>query len=91
MVSFDKIPEGKVSFGSEVTLYDLEKEKEVVYKLVMSEDADAAKGLISTSSPIARALMGKEEGDEVDVKTPGGDKSFEITKLVTIHDAKSGG
>ncbi len=88
MVNFDNIPHGKVSFGSQVTLYDVEKEKEVAYKLVMSEDADVAKGLISTSSPIGRALMGKEEGDEVDVQTPGGVKSFEITKLVTIHDAK---
>jgi transcription elongation factor GreA len=87
MVNFDNIPEGKVSFGSQVTLYDLEKENEVVYKLVMSEDADASKGLISTTSPIGRALMGKEEGDEVDVDTPGGRKSFEITKLITIHDA----
>ncbi len=88
MVNFDNIPHGKVSFGSQVTLYDLEKEEEVAYKLVMSEDADAAKGLISTSSPIGRALMGKEEGDEVDVQTPGGVKNFEILKLVTIHDAK---
>ena len=88
MVNFDNIPHGKVSFGSQVTLFDLEKEEEVAYKLVMSEEADVAKGLISTSSPIGRALMGKEEGDEVDVETPGGVKSFEITKLVTIHDAK---
>ena len=87
MVNFDNIPHGKVSFGSTVTLYDLEKEDEVVYKLVMSEDADVAKGLISTTSPIGRALMGKEEGAEVDVQTPGGVKNFEITKLVTIHDA----
>lgn len=89
MVNFDNIPHGKVSFGSRVSLYDLEKEEEVEYKLVMSEDADVSKGLISTSSPIGRALMGKEEGDGVDVETPGGTKSFEITKLVTIHDAKS--
>ncbi len=87
LVNFDNIPHGKVSFGSTVTLYDLEKEDEVVYKLVMSEDADVAKGLISTTSPIGRALMGKEEGDEVDVHTPGGVKNFEITKLVTIHEA----
>ena len=86
MVSFDNIPHGKVSFGSTVTLYDLEKEDEVVYKLVMSEESDVAKGLISTTSPIGSALMGKEEGDEVDVQTPGGVKNFEITKLVTIHD-----
>jgi len=87
MVSFDNIPRGKVAFGSTVTLYDLGKEAEVVYKLVMSEDVDVAKGSISTTSPIGRALMGKEEGDEVDVQTPGGVKNFEITKLVTIHDA----
>lgn len=87
MINFDKIPHGKVSLGSEVTLYDLEKDNEVIYKLVMSEEADVAKGLISTTSPIGRALMGKEEGDEVNVQTPGGLKNFEITKLVTIHDA----
>lgn len=86
MVNFDKIPEGKVSFGSEVTLFDVDKEEEVVYKLVMSEEADVARGLISTTSPIGRALMGKVEGDEVEVHTPGGQKSFEIVKLVTIHD-----
>jgi transcription elongation factor GreA len=86
MVNFDKIPVGKVSFGSTVTLYDLEKEEEVIYKLVMSEEADVSKGLISTTSPIGRALMGKEEGDEVNVQTPGGLKNFEIAKLITIHD-----
>ncbi len=86
MVSFDKIPEGKVSYGSEVTVYDFAKEETIVYKLVMSEDVDVSKGHISTTSPIGRALMGKEEGDEVDVQTPGGTKSFEITKLLTIHD-----
>ena len=76
-----------MSFGSTVTIYDLDKEEECVYKLVMSEDVDVGKGLISTTSPIGRALMGKEEGDEVDFQTPGGAKNFEITKLVTIHDA----
>jgi transcription elongation factor GreA len=86
MVNFDRIPKGRISFGSEVTLYDLVKEEEIVYKLVMSEEADVAKGRISTTSPIGRALLGKEEGDEVKVQTPGGLKSFEIVKLITIHD-----
>ncbi|HXV62067.1 MAG TPA: transcription elongation factor GreA [Vicinamibacteria bacterium] len=86
MVNFDKIPEGKVSFGSEVTLFDVDKEAEVVYKLVVSEEADVAKGLISTTSPIGRALLGRVEGDEVRVQTPGGLKNFEIVKLLTIHD-----
>jgi transcription elongation factor GreA len=86
MVNFDRIPKGRISFGSEVTLYDQVKEEEIVYKLVMSEEADVAKGRISTTSPIGRALLGKEEGDEVKVQTPGGLKSFEIVKLLTIHD-----
>ena len=52
----------------------------------MPEDADAEKGLISTSSPIGRQLLNKEEGDEVVVSTPNGTRRFEILKLVTIHD-----
>ena len=86
MVNFDKIPHGRVSLGSEVHVLDLDKDEEIVYRLVMSEEADVHRGLISTSSPIGRALMGKEEGDEVDVQTPGGKKSLEIQKLITIHD-----
>ncbi|HEY7699021.1 MAG TPA: transcription elongation factor GreA [Vicinamibacteria bacterium] len=86
MVNFDRIPKGKVSFGSQVTLYDHQKEEEVIYKLVMGEEADVAKGLISTTSPIGRALLGKEEGEEIKVQTPSGVKSFEIVKLLTIHD-----
>jgi transcription elongation factor GreA len=86
LVNLDKIPADRASFGSEVTLFDVDKENEVVYKLVMSEEADVSKGLISTTSPIGRAVMGKQEGDEVDVQTPGGLKTFEITKLVTLHD-----
>ena len=52
----------------------------------MPEDADVDKGLISTSSPIGRAIVGKEEGDEVLVVTPNGKRAFEITKLLTVHD-----
>jgi transcription elongation factor GreA len=52
----------------------------------MPEDADAEKGFISTSSPIGRAILNKEEGDEVSVTTPNGTRRFEILKLVTIHD-----
>jgi len=86
MVNFDRIPKGKVSFGSQVTLYDYQKEEEVIYKLVMSEEADAGKGHISTTSPIGRALLGKEEGEEVKAQTPSGLKVFEIVRLVTIHE-----
>jgi transcription elongation factor GreA len=86
MINFDKIPRDKASLGSEVHLYDPDKEEEVVYRLVMSEEADVQKGRISTTSPIGRALMGKEEGDEVEVQTPAGRREFEITRLLTVHE-----
>lgn len=86
MINLDKIPHDKASLGSEVHLYDINKKEELVYRLVMSEEADVQRGLISTTSPIGRGLMGKEEGDEVTVQTPAGAKTFEITKLLTIHD-----
>jgi transcription elongation factor GreA len=86
MINFDKIPRDKASLGSEVHLYDPDKEQELVYRLVMSEEADVQKGRISTTSPIGRALVGREEGDEVEVQTPAGRREFEITKLLTVHD-----
>ena len=58
----------------------------LVYQLVMPEEADAAKGFISTSSPIGRAIVGRNEGDEIRVTTPNGIRNFEIIKLITIHD-----
>ena len=61
----------------------------VVYQLVMPEDADPRKGWISTASPIGRALVGKEVGDDVTVPTPNGVRAFEIIELTTIHDAES--
>jgi transcription elongation factor GreA len=83
-MNLDRIPHGKAGFGSTVTLQ--EGPTELVYQLVMPEDADAAKGWISTASPIGRALLNKEEGDEVKVVTPSGSRTFEIMKLSTIHD-----
>ena len=88
MVNLDKIPEGKVSYGSTVTLYDLDQEGEVTYRLVTSEESDVKKGLISTTSPIGKSLMGREEGDEISIRTPGGERNYEISKLVTIHDTE---
>jgi transcription elongation factor GreA len=86
MVNLDKIPEGKVSYGSTVVLYDLDLDEEVTYRLVTSEESDVAKGLISTTSPIGKSLMGREEGDEVTIITPRGQKTCEIVSLTTIHD-----
>jgi transcription elongation factor GreA len=85
LMNLDRIPHGKAGFGSTVTLRE-STGTELVYQLVMPEDADAEKGLISTSSPIGRAILNKEEGDEVIVSTPAGSRSFAILKLVTIHD-----
>ena len=87
MIDFTKIPHGKVGLGSTVVVLDTKREEEVTYFLVTSEEADAANGKISTTSPIGRALLGKEVGDEVKVQSPGGVKELEILKLTTIHDA----
>ena len=86
MIDLSKIPRDKASLGSEVHLYDIKKKEELVYRLVMGEEADPQRGLISTTSPIGKGLLGKEDGDEVTVQTPAGAKTFEITKLITIHD-----
>ncbi|MDP1572446.1 MAG: transcription elongation factor GreA [Vicinamibacterales bacterium] len=85
LMNLDRIPHGKAGFGSTVTLRE-STGSELVYQLVMPEDADAEKGMISTSSPIGRAILNKEEGDELQVSTPAGSRTFEILKLVTIHD-----
>src|SRR5579872_3055839 len=87
MVDFSKIPHDRVGLGSKVVVLDSKREEEITYYLVTSEEADAANGRISTTSPIGRALLGKEVGDEVRVNSPGGVKELEILKLTTIHDA----
>jgi transcription elongation factor GreA len=86
LMNLDRLPKDRVGFGSTVTLRD-EAGQTVIYQLVMPEDANVDEGLISTASPIGRALLNKEEGDEVTVKTPNGVvRHFEVTKLVTIHN-----
>ena len=65
---------------------DVQRSVEVEYKLVSSEEADVEKGLISTTSPIGRALLNRKVGDEVLVATPAGKKEFEVVRLVTIHE-----
>jgi transcription elongation factor GreA len=87
MVDFSKIPHNKVGLGSTVVVLDVKRDEEVTYNLVTSEEADAANGKVSTTSPIGRAMLGKEVGDVVKVQSPGGVKELEILKLTTIHDA----
>src|SRR5215470_12065587 len=86
LMNLDRIPKDRAGFGSTVHLVT-DGGETLVYQLVMPEDADAEKGLISTSSPIGRAILNKEEGDDITVTTPNGSRRFELIKLITIHDA----
>jgi transcription elongation factor GreA len=85
LVNLDRVPHDKAGFGSTVHLKSHSGDM-IVYQLVMPEEADVEKGMISTSSPIGRAILNKEEGDEIKVVTPNGNKTFELIKLSTIHD-----
>lgn len=86
MVDFSKIPHDKVGLGSRVVLLDVNKDERITYNLVTSEEADFAKGRISTNSPIGRGLLGKVVGDTVKVQIPGGMREFEILELTTMHE-----
>lgn len=70
-----------VVFGATVTVIDVESEEEATYQIVGRHEADLEHGLISVQSPIAQALIGKTEGDDVTVKAPKGDREFEIEKI----------
>jgi transcription elongation factor GreA len=85
-IDISKVPHGKAAYGSTLVLYDGEREEEVTYRLVTPEESDPQNGLISTTSPVGKSLMGKEEGDEVTVRTPASVRTFEIRKLLTLHD-----
>jgi len=85
MINLDRIPHDRAGFGSTVHVRS-ENGDTIVYQLVMPEDANAEKGMISTSSPIGRAILNKEEGDEIKVTTPAGNRRFEVIKITTIHD-----
>jgi transcription elongation factor GreA len=82
------IPEGVVAYGSRVTVEDDDGESQV-YEMVFPEEVNASAGLISLSSPIGRALMNRVVGDEVEVQTPRGKKTYQITELVTIHQRQA--
>jgi transcription elongation factor GreA len=73
---------GAIKFGATVTLVDEDTDEERTYQIVGEAEANIEKGLLNIKSPLARALIGKEEGDSVDVRTPGGDRSYEVLKIV---------
>ncbi|HET8827095.1 MAG TPA: transcription elongation factor GreA [Terriglobales bacterium] len=86
MVNMNNIPKDKVGLGSTVKVFDNDKNAEVEYSLVTSEESDVAAGKISTTSPIGRALLNKKVGDTAVVVTPNGKREMEILTLSTIHD-----
>jgi transcription elongation factor GreA len=85
-IDVSQIPRDRAAYGSTLLLFDGERDEEVTYRLVTAEESDPQAGLISTTSPVGRSLMGKEEGDEVTVRTPAGARNFEIRRLTTLHD-----
>lgn len=89
MLDVDRLPRDRVGYGSRVELYDIDREEEVTFSIVMSEDADAEAGRISTSSPIGKSLLNKTVGDEIVVTIPSGVRRFEVIGLKTIHDVDS--
>ena len=86
MLNLNNIPKDRAGYGSRIVVLDVQREVEIEYKLVTSEEADVEKGLISTTSPIGKALLNRKVGDEVHVATPAGKKEFEVVRLATIHD-----
>src|SRR5437868_925079 len=87
MIDMTRIPRDRVGLGSSVTVLDLQKDEEITYQLVTSEEADVAHGRISTTSPIGRGLLGKKVGETVKVQIPDGVREMEIIHLATIHDS----
>ena len=86
LYNVQSIPHGVVAYGSRVTVEDLDDGASQVYEIVFPEEVNAGAGQISLSSPIGRALLNKAVGDEVEVQTPRGKRSYQITELVTLHD-----
>lgn len=86
LINLNNIPHDRAAYGSVLKLRDVDKDETVEYRLVSSEEADVPRGLISTSSPIGRGLMGKQVGDSVRIQTPKGAREFEVQSVQTLHD-----
>lgn len=86
MLNLSNIPKDRAGYGSRIVVLDTQRDVKVEYKLVSAEEADVEKGMISTTSPIGRALLNRKVGDEVQVTTPAGKKEFEVVALSTIHE-----
>ncbi|MDC0074154.1 transcription elongation factor GreA [Alphaproteobacteria bacterium] len=82
IIDTSKLTGKNVTFGASVKLIDFDNNEEVNYQIVGSEEADIKSGLLSITSPVGKALIGKTEGDEVEVKTPKGEKTYEVLSVV---------
>jgi transcription elongation factor GreA len=91
MYNVSSIPRDVVAYGSRVQIEDADSGESVQYEIVFPEEVDAAKGLISLSSPIGRALLNRTEGDEVEVHTPSGKRVYQIVSVRTLHDLQGDG
>ena len=91
MINLSKVPRDRAAYGSIVTVRDIETRETITYRLVIGDEADPERGLISISSPIGASLVGKQEGDEVTVQTPAKVRHLEIVRLVTLHDQVADG
>jgi transcription elongation factor GreA len=85
LYNIHSIPHDVVAYGSRVTVEDLDEGESLVYEIVFPEEVNAAAGQISLGSPLGRALLNRAVGDEVEVHTPRGKRSYQITELVTLH------
>jgi len=82
----DRIPKDCIGIGSRVKLLDIDHDRELTYELVFPELSDHPTGLISVASPIGKGLIGKKEGDIVNIRIPSGEKRFEILEFKSVHD-----
>lgn len=85
-IDLSRVPRDRIAFGSTVHLTGEETEEKRVYRLVASEEVDAARGWISPGSPVGQALVGRREGDSVEIRTPNGSRRYEVVRVITLHD-----
>jgi transcription elongation factor GreA len=85
-INMSQLPRDRAGLGSRLRLLDLDSDQEISYRLVFAELADLKTGLISIASPIGKSLVGTKAGDEVKIRTPAGQRHFEVLDLVTAHD-----
>ncbi|HEU4402750.1 MAG TPA: transcription elongation factor GreA [Candidatus Polarisedimenticolia bacterium] len=86
MVDLEALPKDRAALGSSISVYDVGSDRTHLYELVIPDEADFSKGLVSVTSPIGQALNGRKVGDQVTVKLPAGTREYEIVKIITLHE-----